>query len=130
MSLREAPRTTPAPWNFQLSWLHAGVLELSFHGRLGAEEIEAAADQIATMTRNTRLDSLLIDLDQLDGYTSHAGSSGGRLVLLARERGAREVVFVAPSDKSRMITASVAFGVQQSVKIFATRAEARQHLRT
>ena len=42
MEIREHAKATPAGGNVRVSWLREGVLGITFRGRLGAAEIEAA----------------------------------------------------------------------------------------
>ncbi|WP_156337995.1 hypothetical protein [Chondromyces crocatus] len=129
MQSGKSPPTAPSRQNVRLSWLSEGLLEIMFQGRLDAEALEATVKQLAAMTEHTRLDSVLIDGLEVDGYTSHVGSPAGRVILLARQRGVREVVFVIGSDANRMIAASVAFASQVPLKVFPTRGEALAYLR-
>ena len=121
------PASPHAP--FQISWPRDGLLEVTLHGVVTAGNAERLMVQITALTAHTRLDSVLVDLSEVEGYTSQVGSPAERLFTLVREQGARKVVFVARSTAARMMTASVAFAAQLPMKMYETRAEALAYLR-
>ncbi|EYF08377.1 STAS/SEC14 domain-containing protein [Chondromyces apiculatus] len=128
MEIRAHAKATSAGGNVRVSWLREGVLGITFRGRLGTAEIEAAMSQLAALTEHRSLEGVLIDTLAIEGFMLHVGERAERALLLARERGARRVAFAVATDASRMMTASVAFAVQLPVKMFATRAEALAYL--
>ncbi|WP_044235866.1 hypothetical protein [Chondromyces apiculatus] len=110
------------------AWVCEGVLEITFQGHLDPEIIETSLRQLTALNAQKKLDRILINGLDVENFTPHVSSPAGRLISLARERGAREVVFIVATGSNRMISASVAFAAQIPLKMFETRGEALAYI--
>ena len=120
--------STPTTPSVHHAWVCEGVLEITFQGHLNPEIIETSLRQLTALNAQRKLDRIIINGLDVENFTPHVSSPAGRLIALARERGAREAVFIVASGSNRMISASVAFAAQIPMKIFETRGEALAYL--